>query len=71
LDNHALVKGNKNLLDDETKKSFIYIKEKDFGFEGITKNKNLAYEIFGDEVVYDKANLEDLLEYYVEAKKHE
>jgi len=71
LDNHALVKGNKNLLDDETKKSFFYIKEKDFGFEGITKNKNLAYEIFGDEVVYDKANLEDLLEYYVEAKKHE
>jgi len=71
LDNHALVKGSKNLLDDETKKSFIYVKENDFGFEGLTKNKSLSYEIFGDEVLYDKINLEDLLEYYVEAKKHE
>ena len=64
LENHIIVKGKKELLDDETKKIFISIDENTFGFKGLVNNKNKAYEIFGEEVLYDKPNLEDILTYY-------
>lgn len=64
LENHIIVKGKKELLDDETKKIFISIDENTFGFKGLVNNKNKAYEIFGEEVLYDKPNLEDILIYY-------
>lgn len=64
LDNHKIIRGNKNLIDNETKKELISFKENQFGFEGLTSNAKVAYEVFGEEVVYDKANLEDILMYY-------
>lgn len=64
LENHIIVKGKKELLEDETKKIFISIDENTFGFKGLVNNKNKAYEIFGEEVLYDKPNLEDILTYY-------
>ena len=64
LESHRIIRGSKDLLDDDTKKAFISYKESSFGFEGLTSNHNVAYEIFGEEVVYDKANLEDILMYY-------
>lgn len=64
LENHKIIRGNKELLDGETKKELISFKENSFGFEGLTSNIKNAKEIFGDEVVYDKANLEDILMYY-------
>lgn len=64
LDNHKIIRGNKNLIDDDTKKELVSFKENQFGFEGLTSNANSAYEVFGEEVVYDKANLEDILMYY-------
>lgn len=64
LESHRIIRGSKELLDDDTKKAFISYKESSFGFEGLTSNHKVAYEIFGEEVVYDKANLEDILMYY-------
>ena len=64
LESHRIIRGSKDLLDDDTKKAFISYKESSFGFEGLTSNHKVAYEIFGEEVVYDKANLEDILMYY-------
>lgn len=64
LDNHRIIRGNKNLIDNDTKKELVSFKENQFGFEGLTPNKKSAYEVFGEEVVYDKANLEDILMYY-------
>lgn len=64
LESHRIIRGSKDLLDDDTKKAFISYKESSFGFEGLTSNYKVAYEIFGEEVVYDKANLEDILMYY-------
>ncbi|MCR8744481.1 ABC transporter ATP-binding protein [Romboutsia lituseburensis] len=64
LDNHKIIRGNKNLIDDDTKKELVSFKENQFGFEGLTSNAKSAYEVFGEEVVYDKANLEDILMYY-------
>ena len=64
LENYKIIRGSKELLDDDTKKYFISYQENSFGFDGLTFNYKTAYEIFGEEVVYDKANLEDIIMYY-------
>ncbi|MCR1848300.1 ABC transporter ATP-binding protein [Paeniclostridium sordellii] len=64
LENHKIIRGNKELLDIETKKEIISYNENSFGFEGLAKNIKSAYEVFGEEVIYDNANLEDILMYY-------
>lgn len=69
LENHVIVKGKRELLNDETRKIFISINENAFGFDGLVKNKKEAYEIFGEEALYDKPNLEDILTYYTRGSK--
>lgn len=64
LENHKIIRGNKELLDIDTKKEFISYTENSFGFSAMTSNVKNAYEVFGEEVVYDNANLEDILMYY-------
>ena len=64
LDNHVLIKSKKALIDNTIKKQFISLKENAFGFEGLISNKKKAYELFGDEAIYEKCTLEDLLLYY-------
>lgn len=65
LENHIIVKGKKELLDKDTREIFISINENAFGFEGLVNNRKKAYEMFGEEVLYDKPNLEDILTYYI------
>lgn len=69
LQNHIIVKGNNELLQKETKDIFISVNKNSFGFEGLVKNKVKAYELFGEEAVYDKPNLEDILTYYTRGNK--
>lgn len=64
LENHRIIRGSKDLLDNDTKKALISYKENSFGFDGLTSDYKVAYEIFAEEVVYDKATLEDILMYY-------
>ncbi len=64
LENHIIVKIKKELLDSSAKKEFISIKENSFSFEGLMSNKEKAYELFGNEAIYEKCNLEDILMYY-------
>ena len=64
LNNHIIVKSKKDLLDASIKKEFISVKENSFGFEGLMNNKDKAYELFGNEAIYEKCNLEDILMYY-------
>ena len=64
LQSHRIIRGSKELLDEETKKYLISYNENSFGFDGLTSNYKESFEIFGQEVVYDKANLEDILMYY-------
>ena len=64
LNNHVIVKSKKELVDNSIKKEFISLKEYAFGFEGLMSDKNKAYELFGDEAVYEKCTLEDILLYY-------
>ena len=64
LDNHVIVKIKKELVDISIKKEFISLKESAFGFEGLISDKRKAYELFGDEAIYEKCTLEDILLYY-------
>ena len=64
LEKHRIIRGRKELLDEDTKKYLISYNENSFGFAGLTSNYKEAFEVFGEEVVYDKANLEDILMYY-------
>lgn len=69
LQNHVIVKGKNELLQKDTENIFISVNKSSFGFEGLVKNKKNAYELFGEEVVYDKPNLEDILTYYIRGNK--
>lgn len=69
LENHIIVKGKKELLNNESRNIFISINENAFGFEGLVNNRKKAYEMFGEEVLYDKPNLEDILTYYTRGHK--
>ncbi|MDO5515920.1 MAG: ABC transporter ATP-binding protein [Clostridium sp.] len=65
LEEHVLVKFKKELYDDEIEKEFISLKENRFGYEGLINGCERAHELFGNEAVYEKCSLDDILVYYV------
>ncbi|MPQ42193.1 ABC transporter ATP-binding protein [Clostridium tarantellae] len=69
--NHTLIKGKNELIDKETKKCFVSIKTNAFGFEGLCANKNQAFELFGQEVIYEKPSLENIMMYYIRRNNNE
>ena len=68
LETHSIVKGKKELLDEDTKNVLISVKSTGYNFAGLTNNKKKAFEIFGNEVIYERANLEDIMIYYTGRK---
>lgn len=68
LETHSIVKGKKELLDEDTKNALISVKSTGYSFEGLTNNKEKAFDIFGNEVIYERANLEDIMLYYTGRK---
>lgn len=64
LDTHAIVKGDKSLLDNETRNLFLKIHETDFGFEGITNKKDQVKNKMKD-VLIEKPSIEDIMLGYV------
>jgi ABC-2 type transport system ATP-binding protein len=65
LANHAIIKGNKELLDADTRKEFISIKENKYGFEGLTNNITSVNQLFGKNIIIEPASLEDIMVYTV------
>ncbi|MGH4117683.1 ABC transporter ATP-binding protein [Clostridium sp.] len=65
VENYGIVKGNKELLDNDTRREFVSIKETDFGFEALTKNINKSRKIFTGRGIIEKASLEDIMVYTV------
>lgn len=70
LDTHVLVKGDKSLLDNNTRKLFLTLRETRYGFEGITNRKSEVREQMGD-VVIEKATIEDIMLGYIGGNRHE
>lgn len=65
LEEHVIVKFKKDLYVDDIRKEFISLKENKFGYEGLINGRKRAYELFGNEAVYEKCSLDDILVYYV------
>lgn len=65
LEKHKLVKGSKALINKETSKGLIGLTPSSFGFSALTNNYNETFATFGNEVVYEKVSLEDLMIYYL------
>jgi len=70
LNNYGLVKGGKEILNGNAKEYFIGIKQNQFGFEALTKDKNQVKRKFGDKVLVEKPTLEDIMLYYTRRELH-
>ena len=60
---YVLVKGGHELLDADTEKEFIAVRQSKHGFEGVSANKDRVMELFGELAIYEPATLEDILYY--------
>lgn len=69
LDRYRIIKGGKELLDRDTRKEFIGVKENAYGFEGLTCNKEKIKRLFKDSVLVERATLEDIMIYTVRGAK--
>ncbi|NNU74938.1 ABC transporter ATP-binding protein [Clostridium estertheticum] len=65
IENYGMVKGSKDLLDNDIRREFVSIKENSFGFEALTKDITKAREIFKGRGIIEKASLEDIMVYTV------
>ncbi|MCB2353182.1 ABC transporter ATP-binding protein [Clostridium estertheticum] len=65
IENYGIVKGSKELLDNDIRREFVSIKENSFGFEALTKDITKAREIFKGRGIIEKASLEDIMVYTV------
>jgi ABC-2 type transport system ATP-binding protein len=61
---YALVKGGCDLLDGDTRRAFIGLRENAFGFEGLARDRNEARRLFGGRVVIERPTLEDVMLYH-------
>lgn len=67
INNYGLVRGGKevlNVLNKDTRKNFIGIKENQFSFEALVKDRKQAKKLFGDKVIIEKPTLEDIMLYH-------
>lgn len=64
LDCYGLVKGKKEFLNEDTRKNFIGIKENQFGFEGLAKNRASINKFNNNGIIIEKPSLEDVMLYF-------
>lgn len=65
LESYAIIKGGNSLLDKDTRKEFIGIRQTNVGFEGLTENSQKLKKLFGNEVIIERPSLEDIMVYSV------
>lgn len=70
IESYAIIKGKKELLDSDTRKEFIGVRENQFGFEALTNNKAKVRKLFKDEVIIERPSLEDIMLYYTRRNKN-
>jgi ABC-2 type transport system ATP-binding protein len=61
LERYIIVKGDMDLLDADTRRQFIGIRETSIGFEALSDNKAEAQRMFGSEALMHRPALEDLI----------
>ncbi len=63
LESYVIVKGSNDLLDPEGKELFIGLRKNKFGFEGLARDKQAVIDWFGQEVIFEKPTLDDIVVY--------
>lgn len=63
IESHKIIKGGLSLLNFELEKYLIGLKKGPYGFDALTNNYNEVFNLLGNEAVYEKATLEDLMLY--------
>lgn len=69
LNTYCIVRGPKNLFDNEIKKELLGFRQTSLGAEGLVKSKALAHELFGDEVKYMMPTIEDIMVFLAEERR--
>ena len=70
LERYGIVKGGKELLDDRTRELFLGIRLNDFGFEALTSQTDSVRKLMKDQVVVERASLEDIMYYVQRGRSH-
>ncbi|MCJ7843194.1 ABC transporter ATP-binding protein [Lederbergia sp. NSJ-179] len=70
LEEYCIVKGRKKQLNANDEGNFIGLKQNDFGFEALSRNKKEVMEKFGDTVMIEKPTLEDIMVFYTRRSDH-
>ena len=65
MDKYKIVKGGKEILTDDIRKSIIGIKEHNYGFEALTTNSALLKREFKNEIIIENTTLEGIMIYTV------
>lgn len=65
MESYAIVKGGTELLNKDSRKEFIGLRETKVGFEGLTDNIDGMKRTFGNNILIEKATLEDIMVYSV------
>ncbi|MDF2672783.1 MAG: sodium transporter ATP-binding protein [Clostridiales bacterium] len=69
MEKYGIVKGGKELLDGDTKKEFVGLRENSFGFEGLTNNVEGVRKLFKNSILIEKPSLDDILVYTVKGTR--
>lgn len=64
LDTHGLVKGNKEMLNEHTRKLFLTLHETKYNFEGVTNRKDVVREQMKN-VIIERPTIEDIMLAYI------
>ncbi|AKG03384.1 sodium ABC transporter ATP-binding protein [Salimicrobium jeotgali] len=68
-EHYAIVKGGLDLLDRDTEQDFVHVHRAPTGFQALTNNVQAVEDTFGDTVIIERANLEEIM-YYTKGEKH-
>lgn len=71
LDQYAIVKGPKEWLTAERRQKLYGVKETDVGFEGLITDKQLFAGKATNQILLERATLEDIIFYTVKERKHD
>lgn len=69
LDRHAVVKGASELLNTTSQPLFVSMKQSDYGFEALAKDRAAVRQVLGEKVLIEKPTIEDIMLYYIRGKK--
>lgn len=61
LERYVIVKGGRELLNHRTRSLLVGERESQFGFEGLSANREAAAALLGDRVTYERPTLEDII----------